>query len=89
MQKKPLVCFLSGALAVAAIGVFALIVLCELRVRQNNALAPQIATAQVNQATLSQLAADALEYSKHNPAIDPILRDVNLKPAATGTKIGK
>ncbi|MFM2081700.1 MAG: hypothetical protein RL380_391 [Verrucomicrobiota bacterium] len=84
MQKSPLVCFLSGALAVAALGVFALIVLCEYRVRQKEALDPQIATAQMNQANLSQIAAEAMEYSKHNPAIDPILRDVNLK--ATGKK---
>ena len=89
MQKRPLVCFLSGALAVAALAVFLLIILCEVRVSQKVELDAQVATAQLNQANLSQIAAEALEYSKRNPAIDPILRDVNIKPAQPGAKIGK
>lgn len=89
MQKSPLVCFLSGALAVAALAVFLLIILCEIRVSQKVDLDAQVAIAQMNQANLTQIAAEAVEYSKRNPAIDPILRDVNLKPAQPGTKIGK
>jgi hypothetical protein len=31
--------------------------------------------------SLQSLATDCVEYSKRNPAIDPILESVNLKPA--------
>ncbi len=85
MQKDPLVAFLSGALCLAALGVFILAISCEWRFRQMKKIAPQVAAAQQQQQFYIALANDALEYSKHNPAINPILQSVNLpvaKPAA-------
>ena len=39
---------------------------------------------QRNQALIGQLARDAVEYSKKNPAIEPILENAHLLPPKTG-----
>ena len=85
MQKDPLVAFLAGALSLAAFGVFVLAISCEWRFRQIKHLAPQVAAVQQQQQFYIALANDVIEYSKHNPAVNPILQSVNIpvgKPAA-------
>lgn len=85
MQKDSLVAFLSGALCLAAVGVFVLAISCEWRYRQLKGLAPQMAAVQQQQQFFINLANETIEYSKRNPAINPILQSVNLptiKPAA-------
>jgi len=44
-------------------------------------LAPQVASAHYAEGLISALAGDAVEYSKKNPAIDPILKAFNVTPA--------
>ena len=53
----------------------------------------QVAMVQNNRAVVNALTAEALEYSKKNPNIDPILESFNVKPktnssapARTGSK---
>jgi hypothetical protein len=80
MQKDPVVAFLAGALCLAALGVFLLAMVCEVRFRQLRQLQPQLVNIQYTQNVINGLAVDVVEYSKHNPAIDPILQQVGLKP---------
>ena len=58
-------------------------VVYEFHVRKLRKLQPQVVNVQNNQNIINALANEALEYSKHNPAIDPILEPVGLKPGKT------
>lgn len=60
-----------------------LLVVFELHVKKLQKLQPQVANIQNYQNIVNALANEALEYSKHNPAIDPILEPVGLKPGKT------
>jgi hypothetical protein len=87
MKNNPLTAVLLGVLAISA--VFSVVV-CALyirearQVRQLEGIAMSI---DQNRALVQSLAADAMEYSKRNPAIDPILESVGLNPrgAASGS----
>jgi hypothetical protein len=81
MQKDPLVALLVGALCVCAVFTFAETVGYELHLRQLKSLQPQLATVQNAQVIVNSLVNDTIEYSKHNPAITPILQ-ATLKPSA-------
>jgi hypothetical protein len=83
MQKNPLVAFLSGALCLAALGVFVLAISCEVRFRQLRRLQPRVANIQMTQNVITSLANEMMEYSKRNPVVDPILQQVGLKPGKT------
>jgi hypothetical protein len=47
----------------------------------------QMNVAQINgfQTQISALANEAMEYSKKNPSIDPILESIGMKPAKTNS----
>lgn len=81
MQKDPLISFLAGALCLAALGVFVLTITCEWRFRQLRRLQPQVLQVQQNGQRADALAADTIEYAKHNPAVNSILQNAGLKPA--------
>ena len=49
----------------------------------------QAAMVEQKRALTRGLATDAMEYSKRNPAIDPILQSVRLKPTPTSPKASK
>lgn len=53
---------------------------CEVRFRQLRKLQPQLVNIQYTQNVINGLAVELVEYSKQNPAIDPILQQVGLKP---------
>lgn len=80
MQKDPVIAFLAGALCFAALGVFLLSMVCEMRFRQLRKLQPKLVNIQHTQNVINNLANEVMEYSKHNPAVDPILQQVGLKP---------
>jgi len=85
MKNNPLPRVLLGVLLVSAL---ASVVLCWLYIsntRQLRTLQGQLKIINNNRTVMATLANDALEYSKKNPAIDPILESVGLKPAKTGT----
>jgi len=83
MKQSPLIVALSVAVCVLAIVVLGLAWVYELHFRHMRDLQPEIGKAQYFQNLYNALAAESLEYSKHNPAIDPILQQLNLKPAKT------
>jgi hypothetical protein len=84
MNKSPLPTILLAVLAVSAI---ASVVLCwnyisnTRQIRMLNLTAAQINN---NRALLNALATDALEYSKRNPAINPLLESIGAKAPAGG-----
>jgi hypothetical protein len=86
MQKSSLISALTGALLVGAIGIFLLAVVFEMNIRRLNRLQPALAQQQANAQLVNALAMDCLEYSKHNPAIDPVLVQAGIKPAGIAAK---
>lgn len=81
MKTNPLTRVLLGVLVVSAV---ASVVLCWLYIsdtRQLRSLQGQANIINNNRTVMTALANDTLEYSKKNPAIDPILESVGLKPA--------
>jgi hypothetical protein len=60
------------------------------RVREYRSISGQINIVNAERGRLQQLAAECLQYSEKNPAINPILETVGLKPktAPAGTKPG-
>jgi hypothetical protein len=80
MKNSPMTTILLTVLAFSAI--FSLIT-CYLFVSRSRELRELQVTTQnieVKKRTAMALANDAVEYSKKNPAIDPILEQVGLKP---------
>jgi len=59
-----------------------LVIFYQVRLRQLRNLQPIVAKAQTYQNLVNSLANEALEYSQHNPAIDPILTPVGVKPSS-------
>lgn len=53
------------------------------KARELRSLQGQIAGIQNNRALIAAVANEALEYSKKNAAIDPILEGAGIKPKAT------
>jgi hypothetical protein len=47
---------------------------------QGQKLQGQLAVANRNREIVRAMATDALEYSKKNPALDPLLQQLELKP---------
>jgi hypothetical protein len=78
-------------LAALAISALASLILCWLYIssaRELHNLQFQTSVINQRQAVMNALATDVMEYSKKNPAVDPILESVFLKqksspPAAT------
>jgi len=62
-------------------------VLCYLQINATRTLGRQnarITRYQVNSQALNQLAVEAVEYSKRNPAIDQLLVSIGAKPSRAG-----
>ncbi len=83
MKNSPLVTALMGMVGFLTAVIVFLSVVFEFHVRKLRSLQPQVANVQNSQNIINALANDALEYSKHNPAIDPILEPVGVKPGKT------
>lgn len=88
MQKNPLIAAMIGALLLGAVAIFGLAVLYEYHFRQLRRLQPQMIAVQNNRTLASGLVAEALEYSKRNPAIDPILVNIGAKPGRSASGPG-
>ncbi len=81
MQKSPLTAILLTVLLVNVVATAVLSFSYVWQMREAQRLQVQI--NEINQARnlVQALANDAVEYSKRNPGIDPLLQSVNLKPA--------
>jgi hypothetical protein len=85
MKKNPLTAILVAVLVVSAL---ASVVLCWAYIsntRQLRQLTTQVNAVQANERFVSALAGDALEYSKKNPAIEPILEAAGVRPLKTAS----
>jgi len=83
MKTSPLTTFLLAVLALSAV---LSVVFCSLYVsstRQLRLLQGQMNFINSRTAAITSLANEALEYSKHNPAIDPLLEASGIKPSKT------
>lgn len=78
MKTNPLIAVLLGVLIVGAFATFGLAVGYERNFRQLRTLQVQAVAVQNTGVAIKSLAADALEYSKRNPAITPILQRVGV-----------
>jgi len=79
-MKSPLITLLMVTVGVLTAVVLFLAIVFEIHFRQLRNLAPQVANVQNNQNQVNALINDSMDYSKHNPSIDPILQAVGLKP---------
>ena len=82
MKNSPLLTILLAMLAFSAIFSLVTCYLFVNRSRELRELQFTTQTIEVKKRTAMALANDAVEYSKKNPAIDPILEQVGLKPKA-------
>ncbi len=82
MNKSPLTKILVGILAILSIWSLILCYSFISRSRQLRALNAQANAISFRQNLLNSLAADCVEYSKKNSAIDPILEGVGIKSKA-------
>ena len=83
MRNSPLTTVLLVILVVSAL---ASVLLCWLYIsntRQLRVLQTQIQMVNNNRALITSLANECLEYSKKNPAIDPLLESAGIKPGRT------
>jgi hypothetical protein len=84
MKRSPLMTImLAGATAMALLS----LVLCYYFIsaaRQLRSLQTQVAIVNNQRQMINILAAEGIEYSKKNPAIDPILEWIGAKPARGG-----
>jgi len=82
MKTNPLVSVLLGVLIVGAFVTFGLAIGYERHFRQLRVLQAQMLQVQnLRAVVIPALAADAVEYAKRNPAIDPILQAAGLQAA--------
>ena len=80
MKNNQLTTILLGLLTLSAL---ASVVLCWLYIsntRQLRGIQAQVAAINNRNVAVQSLANEAMEYSKRNPAIDPLLVSVGLKP---------
>jgi hypothetical protein len=82
MKNNALSSVLTGALVIGALGVFGLALGIELHFRKMRSLNTQMIAIQQANAVGTALMNDTLEYSKRNPAVDPILAKYGFKQAA-------
>jgi hypothetical protein len=81
MIKSPLTTVLLAALLISALASVGFCCAYIYKAREVRGLQGQIAGIQNNRAFIAAVANEAVEYSKKNPEIDPILEAAGLKPA--------
>ncbi len=80
MKNSPITTVLVGLLAVSAVASALLSAFYISNAREFRKLNSQVLFVNQRTAAITSLANDAMEYSKRNPAIDPILESVGAKP---------
>jgi hypothetical protein len=85
MKNSPLATVLLALLACAALGS---LILCFIYIRANREmrfLRTNFAIMQLKQRAMQSLTYDLVEYSKHNPQIDPLLESYRIKLKSTNS----
>ena len=86
MNKSPLTAVLMVALAISALASLYLCYKCVTNASELSVLQNQAAVVNNSRAIMSAVATEALEYSKTNSAIDPILEAARIKPPSRPAK---
>jgi hypothetical protein len=79
MKSNSTASILVGILAISALASVVLCIMWVSNVRQFRGLQQQVARVNQNRVVATQLAAELVEYSKRNPAIDPLLVTFRIK----------
>ena len=79
MKNDPILMVLKVGVCILGAVCLLLAVVLEYHFRTLRGLQPLVGKAQTYQNYVNSLANEALEYSQHNPAIDPILAPVGVK----------
>jgi hypothetical protein len=79
MKNSPLISILVGALTLSAVVSLVLAYFFFTRDHDLKTLSGQVQAIQRRQVAVNALAQDALQYSTHNHAIDPILEANNIR----------
>lgn len=85
MRNNALTQLLVGLVALSVLASSGLAFYYVRSVRALNQLQLQTAVINRNRSLINALAADAVEYSKRNPAMDPLLQSVGMKGRPTGS----
>jgi hypothetical protein len=80
MRNNALTNLLAGLVVLSVVATAGLAYLYVRSVQKLNRLQFQSAVINRNRTLITSLANETLEYSKHNPAIDPILQSIGIKP---------
>jgi hypothetical protein len=83
MKRNPMMSILLAATTVMALLSLVLCWTSISKAQQLRRIQTQIAVANNNRQLINVLAAEAIEYGKKNPAIDPILEWIGAKPGRT------
>jgi hypothetical protein len=84
MRNNALTQLLVGLVALSVLASSGLAFYYVRSVQALNRLQLQTAVINRNRSLVNSLAADTVEYSKRNPAIDPLLQSVGMKPRPNG-----
>ena|SRR5437899_6085098 len=82
MKKEPFAAFLVGTFSVCAVASVVLATNFWFSARALRRLQPQAMAYQARLSLAQSLLNETLEYSKRNPAINPLLQSLNLKTNA-------
>jgi hypothetical protein len=82
MRNNALTSLLVGLVALSVIATASLAFFYVRSVQKLNRLQFQTSVINRNRALINSLASESVEYSKRNPAIDPLLQSVGIKPKA-------
>jgi hypothetical protein len=86
MKSNSLSAILLGVLAISALASIVLTMMYSTSSREFRQLQGQVAMVQNNRMVANQLVNELLEYSKRNPAIDPVLEATGLKKGSGSVK---
>lgn len=86
MKSNSLSAILLGVLAISALASIVLTMMYSTSSREFRQLQGQVAMVQNNRMVANQLVNELLEYSKRNPAIDPVLEATGLKKGPGSVK---
>lgn len=84
MRNNAVTQLLVGLVALSVLATSGLAFFYVRSVQKLTRLQLQNAVINRNRGLVNALASDAIEYSKRNPAIDPLLQSVGIKPRAAG-----
>ncbi len=85
MKKNPLAAILVGLLFISSISSALMAAYYFSTVRSVRTMQGQMNAMNLQRSRIQALAQEAYEYSKRNPAIDPILREFGAKPKDEAT----